>query len=149
MCGKSYTQGLSNETIVDRFPPTNIFVASRFLHRDFCNPLAPISLAGPYGRSEGFPRAAYFVPGRDGIGVWPISEIASTAVLSGLDPSKKDPHRISAQEGVLNSTQSLFWATMVTFCLCVFEVLAKDAGGGGGTIFEIGQTPIPSRPRTK
>ena len=26
-------------------------------------------------RSEGFPRAAYFVPGRDGIGVWPISEI--------------------------------------------------------------------------
>ena len=28
-------------------------------------------------RSEGFPRAAYFVPGRDGIGVWPISEIVT------------------------------------------------------------------------
>ena len=26
-------------------------------------------------RSEGFPRAAYFVPGRDGIGVWTNSEI--------------------------------------------------------------------------
>lgn len=27
-------------------------------------------------RSKGFARAAYFVPGRDGIGAWPISKIA-------------------------------------------------------------------------
>ena len=31
--------------------------------------------AGIYGRSEGFPLAAYFVPGRDGMGVWPNSKI--------------------------------------------------------------------------
>ena len=34
MCGKSYTQGLSNETIVDRFPPMFFCIeifASRFL----------------------------------------------------------------------------------------------------------------------
>ena len=40
-------------------------------------------------RSEGFARAAYFVPGRDGIGVWPISEIvpapASVTNISDFD----------------------------------------------------------------
>ena len=30
-------------------------------------------------RSEGFARAAYFVPGRDGMGVWPNSEIVPSA----------------------------------------------------------------------
>ena len=33
-------------------------------------------------RSEGFPRAAYFVPGRDGMGVWPVSKIVRPAVAS-------------------------------------------------------------------
>ena len=45
------------------------------------------------GRSEGFPRAAYFVPGRDGIGVWPDSEIvqaaAAAAASSVANTSKK------------------------------------------------------------
>ena len=35
-----------------------------------------------YHRSEGFPRTAYFVPGRDGIGVWPDSEIVRSAAAA-------------------------------------------------------------------
>ena len=35
-------------------------------------------------RSEGFPRTGYFVPGRDGIGVWPDSEIVRSAASSSL-----------------------------------------------------------------
>ena len=31
------------------------------------------------GRSEGFPLAAYLVPGRDGMGVWPDSKIVPGA----------------------------------------------------------------------
>ena len=33
--------------------------------------------------------------------------------------------------------------------LGVFEVFVTDGAGADGTIFEIGQTPIPSRPGTK
>ena len=32
-----------------------------------------------YDRSEGFPRTGYFIPGRDGIGVWQDSRIVVTA----------------------------------------------------------------------
>ena len=41
--------------------------------------LAPISLGWVTGRSEGFPLAAYLVPGRDGMGAWPNSEIVRAA----------------------------------------------------------------------
>ena len=41
------------------------------------------ALGWVYGRSEGFARTAYFVPGCDGMGVWPNSEI----VLPPAPPS--------------------------------------------------------------
>ncbi len=37
-------------------------------------------------RSEGFPLAAYLVPGRDGMGVWPNSEIVRAADASSANP---------------------------------------------------------------
>ena len=38
----------------------------------------------PVYRSKGFARAAYFVPGRDGIGVWPNSEIVPDGGGTGV-----------------------------------------------------------------
>ena len=48
-------------------------------------------LNGFVNRSEGFARAAYFVPGRDGMGFWPNSEIVhpSAAAASVANTSKK------------------------------------------------------------
>ena len=39
--------------------------------------------------SEGFPRAAYFVPGRDGIGVWPISKIVPPSAAASVTNTSK------------------------------------------------------------
>ena len=39
-------------------------------------------------RSEGFPLAAYLVPGRDGMGVWPTSKIVRPAAASMTNTSK-------------------------------------------------------------
>ena len=42
-------------------------------------------------RSEGFPRTGYFIPGRDGIGVWQDSRIVVTADSGQVaGPFKKD-----------------------------------------------------------
>ena len=62
-------------------------------------PRAPICLkAGfpvltliPTNRSEGFARTAYFVPGRDGIGVWPNSEIVPASSASSVANTSKTP----------------------------------------------------------
>ena len=40
-------------------------------------------------RSEGFAGAAYFVPGRDGIGVWPNSEIVPAPQASSVTNTSK------------------------------------------------------------
>ena len=45
-------------------------------------------------RGEGFARAAYFVPGCDGIGVWPNSEIvpaSSASAASSVANTSKTP----------------------------------------------------------
>ena len=48
------------------------------------------ALGWVYGRSEGFPRTAYFVPGCDGMGVWPNSEIVLPAPPAPPSFIKKD-----------------------------------------------------------
>ena len=42
-------------------------------------PLNPISRRWVYGRSEGFPRTGYFIPGRDGMGAWLKSGVIHAA----------------------------------------------------------------------
>ena len=44
---------------------------------------------GLENRSEGFPLAAYLIPGRDGMGAWPNSEIVSAPPASVANTSKK------------------------------------------------------------
>ena len=46
--------------------------------------LASVNLGWVYYRSEGFPLTGYFVPGRDGIGVWPIPKIVHPPSASSL-----------------------------------------------------------------
>ena len=41
-----------------------------------------------FGRSEGFPLAAYLIPGRDGMGVWPDSKIVPSDAASMTNTSK-------------------------------------------------------------
>ena len=42
------------------------------------------------GRSEGFPLAAYFIPGRDGMGAWPNSKIVGASSASVTNTSDFD-----------------------------------------------------------
>ncbi len=51
------------------------------------NPELLSALAGITGRSEGFPLAAYLVPGRDGMGVWPNSKIVQAGASSNYKTS--------------------------------------------------------------
>ena len=45
-----------------------------------------------FRRSEGFARTAYFIPGRDGVGVWPNSEIVpASASASSVAYTSKTP----------------------------------------------------------
>ncbi len=43
-------------------------------------------------RSEGFPRAGYFVPGHDGMGVWPNSEIVRRSGAASLTNTSNNNH---------------------------------------------------------
>ena len=48
-----------------------------------------LTLRCPKHRSEGFPLAAYFIPGRDGMGAWPNSKIVgASSSLSVTNTSK-------------------------------------------------------------
>ena len=46
------------------------------------------NIRGSY-RSEGFPLAAYLVPGRDGMGAWPNSKIVQEADASSMTNTSK------------------------------------------------------------
>ncbi len=58
---------------------------------------------GPQYWSEGFARAAYFVPVRNGIGVWPISEI----VPAPASPPAPSVTNTSKTQKILNKNLTI------------------------------------------
>ena len=81
------------------FPKNNIFEEQKsekhiqIRKSDISDPSLLSALGWVYGRSEGFPRTAYFIPGRDGMGVGAISEIVSSApaAASSMTNTSKTP----------------------------------------------------------
>ena len=70
-------------------------------------------------RSEGFARAAYFVPGCDGIGVWPNSEI----VPSASAPASSAPQGMWSKACGLQINIPAAGAVDREFSIYVFEIL--------------------------